>query len=134
MKILVVDDDVVIRKKLGAIMESFGQCKTVESGKAAIEAFSKAWDQWAPFDLITLDISMPDMDGTIVLYSIRDMEREKKVREDKKAKIFMVTGSSDKDTVVTSIQAGCDDYITKPFKKDLILEKIRNCGLGDFVS
>ena len=130
MKILIVDDDHVVRKKLSTIMETFGNCESVETGKAAVEAFRQAWENWAPFDLITLDISMPDMDGTEVLYEIRDIETKKNVPDDKKAKVFVVSSHSDKDTVITSIQAGCDDYIKKPFKRDFILQKIKDCGMG----
>ncbi|MBN1840943.1 MAG: response regulator [Deltaproteobacteria bacterium] len=133
MKILVVDDDYVVRKKLSTIMESVGKCESVETGEAAVEAFRRAWENWAPFDLIMLDISMPDMEGTEVLYTIRDMERKKNIPDDKKAKIIMVSGYSDKDTVITSIQAGCDDYIKKPFRRDVILQKIKNCRLGHHI-
>lgn len=130
MKTLIVDDDYVVRKKLGTIMQSVGPCEMVDTGAAAVEAFKKAWEHWAPFDLITLDVGMPDMDGTEILYNIREMENTKNVPDDKKVKVFMVSGYSDKDTVITSIQAGCDDYIKKPFNKDIILAKIRACGLA----
>jgi len=133
MNILVVDDDYAVRKKLSAIMESLGQCESVETGAAAVKAFSKAWENWSPFDLVTLDVSMPDMDGTEVLHTIREMETERNIPEEKRVKIFMVSGYSDKDTVITSIQAGCDAYIRKPLKRDVILQKMKDCGLGHHI-
>ena len=99
MRILVVDDEIVSRKKMQIIMEGFGECEAVESGTAALGVFEKAWENLAPFDLISLDISMPDMDGTEVLYEIRKKEKGRKVSKEQQAKVMMVTSHSDKDTV-----------------------------------
>ena len=130
MKILVVDDETVSRKKLQKIMSSFGECEAVESGKAAIKSFEQAWASFTPsFDLITLDVSMPEMDGTEVLKRIRELEIKKEVPLKKRVKIFMVTSNSEKDTVATSVEAGCDDYIVKPFDKEILLAKLKRCGL-----
>jgi len=79
MKILIVDDEFVSRKKMHKIVQNFGKCKVVDSGKAAISAFKTAWESWTPFDLITLDVSMPEMDGIEVVYKIREIEKENKV-------------------------------------------------------
>ena len=106
------------------IMQNFGKCKVVESGKKAISAFKKAWESWTPFDLITLDVSMPEMDGIEVVYKIREIEKENKVPKEKQVKILMVTSHSDKDTIVNCVQAGCDDFVVKPFNKETISEKI----------
>ena len=128
MKALVVDDELVSRKKLQKIMESLGEYEAVESGSAAIAAFQKALENGMPFDLITLDVLMPKMDGTEVLYTIREIEKEKKIPGEKQVKILMVTSHSDKDTVITSIQAGCDDYIVKPFDREVIIKKLEKLG------
>ena len=129
MKILIADDEPVSRKLLELIMTSYGECGTVENGKAAIEAFKTAWENGKFFDLITLDISMPDISGLDVLLQIREMEKNKKVPANKRAVIIMVTGSADKDTIITAIQTGCNDYITKPFDRDTISRKLIKVGL-----
>jgi putative nucleotidyltransferase with HDIG domain len=131
IKTLIVDDELVSRKTMQKIMESFGECEAVDSGKAAISAFKKAWENWTPFDLITLDVSMPDMDGTEVLYEIREIEKEKGVPKEKQIKILMVTSHSDKDTITTCIQAECDDYIVKPFDKETISKRIEKLKSGE---
>jgi two-component system chemotaxis response regulator CheY len=88
MKILVVDDDPVSRKMLQKIMSSFGECEEVENGKAAIKSFEQAWANFTPsFDLITLDIRMPEMDGTEVLNRIRELEIKKEIPLEKRVKI-----------------------------------------------
>jgi two-component system chemotaxis response regulator CheY len=124
MKILVVDDEPVSRRMLERIMQTFGDCSSVASGGEAIAAFEAAWASWAPFDLITLDVSMPEMDGTETLSQIRQRENAKHVPNDKRVKVVMVTARSDKPTVLTAIQAGCNDYITKPLQRETIAKKL----------
>ena len=67
---------------------------------------------------------MPEMDGTEVVYKIREIEKENEVPEGKQVKILMVTSHSDKDTIVSCVQAGCDDFVVKPFDRETISEKI----------
>jgi two-component system, chemotaxis family, chemotaxis protein CheY len=124
MKILVVDDELVSREKIRRIMENFGPCQAVESGEAALAAFCEAWNSWSPFDLITMDISMPTMSGLETLQKLREMEKEKNVPVEKKVKIVMATSESDRDTVVTCLSEGCNDYIVKPFNQNTIQTKL----------
>ncbi len=128
MKILVVDDELVSRQKMMKIMASLGDCEAVENGKDALASFSKAWEMGIPFDMISLDIAMPDMDGIQVLKQIRTMEQEKEIPKSKQVKIMMVTSHTDKDTVVESMKAGCNNYIVKPFDKDRVVQKMQNLG------
>lgn len=130
MKILVVDDEIVSRKKMQKIMASFGDCETVETGKEALSSFSRAWEMGIPFDMISLDIAMPDMDGIQVLKHIRLMEKEKEIPKPKQVKIMMVTSHTDKDTVVESMKSGCNNYIVKPFDKDRVAQKLQSLGFN----
>jgi HD-like signal output (HDOD) protein/FixJ family two-component response regulator len=130
MKILVVDDELVSRKKLEKILDSLGECRSAEGGREALDAIKAAWEEKAPFDAITLDISMPGMDGTEVLMEIRDMEKERKIPKAQRARIMMVTSHSDRDNVITSLQVGCDDFITKPFDREKVMGKIEKYVLG----
>ncbi len=129
MKILIADDELVSRKLMERIMAGYGECRAVDSGKAAMEAFKAAWENEQFFDLITLDISMPDMSGLDVLFQIRAMEKQKEVPANQRTVIIMVTASADKDTIVTAVQTGCNDYITKPFDLDIISKKLIKVGL-----
>lgn len=128
MKILVVDDEMISREKMKMIMSHFGECEAVESGAEAVEKFVGAWNSWSPYDLISLDVQMPEMDGVDVLKRIRGMERDKNVPESKRVKVVMVTARSDKDTIMTSIQAGCNDYVVKPFDKTIVAKKLTQMG------
>lgn len=128
MRVLIVDDELASRNKMLKIMGNFAECVAVDSGKAAVKAFKEAWEIEEPFDLATLDISMPVMDGTEVLYEIRQIEKAKKIPKEKHVKILMVTSHADRDTVITCIQAECNDYIVKPFDKEIVLGKMKKLG------
>ena len=130
MRVLVVDDELVSRKKMQKIMGAFGECIAVTSGEAALNAFREAIANGEPFDLITLDVSMPRMDGTEVLYEMRKIEKQRKTPRGSWSKIIMVTAQTDKETVTLCIQVGCDSYITKPFDRAIITKKLVELGMN----
>jgi two-component system, chemotaxis family, chemotaxis protein CheY len=130
MKILIVDDDLVSRKKMQVILKDYALIETAGDGDTAMSAFRNAWGEWKPFDLITLDISMPDMTGFAVLKKIRDIEKGKNVEQGKRVKVMMVTGVADRETVINCKVEGCDDYVVKPFKKETVFDKLHSMGFS----
>ncbi len=130
MKILIVDDEPVSRQILIKMLSEFAECESAENGIQALAAYKKGWEDWAPFDLMTLDITMPDMDGRKVLQTIRTIENEKKVPRGKRLKILMTSAHVDKETIITCVKMGCDDYISKPFDKETIVKKIMKVGIS----
>ncbi|MCP3875765.1 MAG: response regulator [Desulfobacteraceae bacterium] len=128
MKILVVDDELVSRKKMMKIAAEFGQVEGVQNGAAAISAIERSLMDRKLYNLITLDVSMPDISGTEVLSTIRDLEDERGLDPDEKAKILMVTAHSDIETV-KACAGKCDGYAIKPFNKEGIVEKLKKLGL-----
>lgn len=131
MRILVVDDELVSRIKLDTLMRGFGDCKTAENGHQALELFQLSLDRERSFHLVMLDIDMPDMQGTEVLQRIRLMEQMADPTGGLRTAVIMVTVASDRDHVMTCINSGCDDYITKPFSIKIIKEKMAKLGLID---
>ena len=129
MKILIVDDEAVSRTKLEAIFEEFGECQAVASGQEAMIAVQKALAEDAPFDLITMDVGMPGMDGTETLYEIRKLEKSAWEFTRSKARIVMITGKKDRDCLITCVQAGCDDYLLKPFDPDVVVQRLMALNL-----
>jgi CheY-like chemotaxis protein len=65
---------------------------------------------------------MPDLSGTEVLTTIRQMEDERGLEADERAKILMVTSHSDMDTVKPCV-GKCNTYVIKPFNKEVLVEK-----------
>lgn len=128
MKILVVDDELVSRKKMMKIVSDFGQCDGVADGETAISSVRTALEEWKLYNLVTLDISMPDISGTEVLSTIRRMEKDRGLDAEEKTKILMVTSHSDVETVKACV-GKCDGYVIKPFNKEVMTEKLKKIGL-----
>jgi len=128
MNILVVDDEIVSRKKMMKILSGFGTCVGVKTGKGALRAVKTALENWQLYNLITLDVSMPDISGVDVLSAVRKMETDRGLAADEKSKILMVTSHSDIETVKACV-GKCDGYIIKPFNKEVMTGKIKKTGL-----
>ena len=128
MKILVVDDEIVSRKKMMRITTDFGSCEGVQNGKAALSVIKTSLEEWQLYDLITLDVSMPDISGVEVLNTIRKMEEAKRLDEEEQAKILMVSSISDMKTV-KACMGKCNGYMIKPFNKELVVDKLKKIGL-----
>jgi putative nucleotidyltransferase with HDIG domain len=129
MKILIVDDELVSRLKMKKIMESFGRCTEADCGRRALDLIHGSMEKGSPFDLITMDISMSEMDGTEVLRKIRESEKTNSIPLESRVKVFMVTAHSDRDTIISCIKSGCNDYIMKPFSKKTVVKKLLENGL-----
>ena len=129
MKILIVDDEIVSRTKLSLIMKNFGACDAVDNGKDALALFRTAHHKEEPYNLIMLDVNMPDMNGIEVLAEIREFDQDFQLAEENRAKILMVTSNRDRDRIVESIKSGCNDYIGKPFDIGIIRERLAKLGI-----
>ena len=130
MKILIVDDENISRKILVKKMELIGECTAVEDSLKAIELFDKAVKTKKPFDLITLDVSMPKMDGRQLLSMIRKKEKAMKILKKDRVKIIMVTSRMNMSTIKDCIKLGCDGYISKPVNKYQLLENLSRMGFA----
>ena len=130
MKTLVVEDDFVSRLVLKKMLSPFGQCDTAVNGKEAIQAFSIANEEGNPYDLICLDIMMPEMDGKEALKSIREIEKKHKVSPRNETKIVMITAlDTPKEVIDAYYNGGCTAYLVKPIEKAKIIEVIKEVGL-----
>ncbi|MCE5284442.1 MAG: response regulator [Pelosinus sp.] len=129
MRILIAEDDLASRKYLYKIMSAYGECDLTVNGLEVVEAFLTAWDLGHPYDLICLDIMMPRVDGIKALQAIRDLERQKKVKDEARAKVIMITALNDKETVFNSFETGCEAFAAKPVDTAKLLEVMRELGL-----
>lgn len=113
LKILVVDDEEVIRVGMKRILEGAGYATEIAvSGYAAIERMQEVC-----FDLVITDLKMPGMSGLEVLKSIKVLQPE--------VPVIIITGYAAVDSAVESMKIGAVDYIPKPFTPDDILNKVR---------
>ncbi len=129
MRILIVDDDYISRTKLKALMAPYGDCDAVYNGVLALQFFKQAWDDCAPYDLITLDVDMPDLRGEEVVHTIREWEQAKKCyQNNEEIKILMVSAMKDGQTVLKSFSKGCEAYLFKPVTQASIRESMEKLG------
>ncbi|MCP3875323.1 MAG: HDOD domain-containing protein [Desulfobacteraceae bacterium] len=128
MKTLIIDDAKISRKVIQKIMEPISECQMSDDGKKGFAIYEKAVEQKKPFDLLTLDVSMPGVSGLKVLNEIRRKEQKMKISKAKKAKIIMVTSRMDTATIKKCIKLGCNGYLTKPINKYLLLKSLEGMG------
>lgn len=121
-KILVVDDTEMNSELLVETLCEVAHCDVRANGTGALEAFNQAVAAKAPYDLILLDIAMPDMTGIEVLKVIRADEKARGIKLGSGVPIIMVTAY--KEPFMDAFNGGCDDYILKPIDVDKLIAKI----------
>ena len=131
MKILVVEDDLKNRRLLHAQLSLFGECDSATDGEEAIFAFKMSLDNHQPYDLICMDIRMPNMDGKEALKKIRQMENAQGTQDEEKVKVIMTTALDDAESVVESYKEGATAYLVKPITKKKIMEELLRLDLID---
>ena len=114
MRALVVEDDLSNRVFLEHVLKEYGQVDSAENGKVALEKFRQTYSEGGSYDLIFLDIMMPEMDGFTVESVIRQWEEEMRLPQEKRIKIVMATGLAETEHVLRGFQLGCDLYLPKP--------------------
>ena len=112
-KILVVDDAAFMRMMIKDILSKNG-FEIVGEAADGIQAIEK-YKETMP-DLVTMDITMPEMDGITALKEIKKMNPS--------AKVIMCSAMGQQSMVIDAIQAGARDFIVKPFQADRVLEAI----------
>jgi two-component system chemotaxis response regulator CheY len=120
-KALVVDDSKTIRIILGRILKEFGY-EVCEAGNGK-EALKVMETEKAAVNLVLADWNMPEMNG---------LELLKQLRQDPSLaslKVIMVTTETEMDHIVSALDAGANEYVMKPFTKDILREKLELVGI-----
>ena len=110
-RVLIVDDAAFMRMMIKDILEKNGYDVVAEAnnGIKAVEMYKREKP-----DIVTMDITMPDMDGIEAVKAIREF--------DPKAKIIMCSAMGQQSMVMDAIRAGAKDFVVKPFQPDRVLE------------
>lgn len=113
-KILIVDDASFMRMMIKEILTDHGfeVVGEAQDGQIAIEKYKELRP-----DLVTLDITMPEMDGVTALKEIKKIDPE--------AKVIMCSAMGQQAMVIDAIQAGAKDFIVKPFQADRVIEVVK---------
>ncbi|QTQ11416.1 response regulator [Treponema parvum] len=114
-RVLIVDDSLFVAKQLGQILASEGYevIATAEDGKDGLDKYKELFPN---VDLVTMDITMPKMDGITALEQIMAF--------DKNAKVIMVSALGKEELVKKSLLLGAKNYIIKPLDRKKVLERI----------
>jgi len=114
-RVLVVDDSMFVTKQIGQILtsEGFEVVGTAGDGEAGVEKYKELFPN---VDLVTMDITMPKMDGVTAL--------EKIVEFDPEARVIMVSALGKQDLVKDALIKGAKNYIVKPLDREKVLERV----------
>jgi two-component system, OmpR family, KDP operon response regulator KdpE len=115
MKILIADDDAQLVRALAVTLHARGyELVTARDGRAALDAVITERP-----DIVMLDLGMPRLDGIGVLEAIRGWSQ---------VPVLVLSGRTDSSDKVDALDAGADDYVTKPFQMDELLARLRALG------
>lgn len=129
MRILIAEDDPVNYTILGKLLKKYGEIKIVTNGLSALNAYAKAMKENAPYDILFLDIMMPEMDGHQVLKTIREKERQLGIyNQEDQLKIIMATSVDEHDSIMQSLKNGCIHYFLKPYNPELLDDLMETMG------
>jgi two-component system chemotaxis response regulator CheY len=114
-RVLVVDDSIFVTKQISQILssEGFEVVATAADGEEALTIYK---ERYPNIDLVTMDITMPKMDGVTCL--------EKIIEFDKNAKIVMISALGKQELVKKSLLLGAKNYIVKPLDRKKVLERV----------
>jgi len=116
-RVLVVDDSMFVTKQIGQILtsEGFEVVGTAADGQEGVDTYKELYPN---VDLVTMDITMPRMDGVTALEKIMEF--------DKDASVVMISALGKQDLVKKSLLLGAKNYIVKPLDRAKVLERIIN--------
>ncbi|GAB6426471.1 chemotaxis protein CheY [Bacillus cereus] len=119
-RVLVVDDTQFMRMMLKNTLGKMGLKDVVEAenGLQAVKKYQEYLQDGNAFELVLMDITMPDMDGITALKKIVEM--------DKNAAVIMCSALGNNKHVIESFQIGAKDFVVKPFQEDEVISKIRD--------
>lgn len=114
-RVLVVDDSLFVTKQISQILtsEGFEVVATAADGEEAINVYK---ERYPNIDLVTMDITMPKMDGVTSLEKIMEF--------DKNAKVVMISALGKQELVKKSLLLGAKNYIVKPLDRKKVLERV----------
>lgn len=116
-RVLITDDTAFMRMTLRNVLEKNGY-EVVAEAEDGFQAVEK-YQELKP-DLVTMDITMPNMDGITAIKKI--------MAEDPRAKIVVVSAMGQKALVIEALNSGAKDFIVKPFQPDRIVEALQKVG------
>ena len=126
LRMLLVEDDFASRLVLQTFLSRYGECHIAVNGREAVEAFRSAMEMGQRYDLICMDIMMPEMDGREAVRQVRALEEAKGILSTYGSKIVMTTAVDDVREVIRCFRELCDAYLIKPIDLGKLLSLIQS--------
>lgn len=129
MKTLIVEDEITSRLLLKALLSPWGECDEACEGREAVQMFGAAVNRGVPYDLVLMDIMMPELDGQHALRAMRRFEEQAGIFGDAQCRVLMVTALSDQNQVLEAfMRGGAIGYLVKPIEKARLYGELRKLG------
>lgn len=128
MRILIAEDDFASRKFMLKFLTKYAEVDVTVDGQEAVNAFELALEDGEPYDLVCLDVMMPNMDGLEALETIRQLEAGCTTTM-KRARVIMTTALNEVNQVDKAFQLGCEGYAVKPIDTEKFLMIMDKMGL-----
>lgn len=130
MKCLIAEDNLMSRRILKELLAQQFDCDIAVNGQEAIDSFQLAHESKRPYDVIFMDIMMPEVDGMEALLCIRTLERRMEIPASLAVKVIMTTALDDPRTVIRSLnECEADSYIVKPLSRQKLTTELRKLKL-----
>lgn len=127
MRALIVEDDPISGKMLQKILSAYGRCDLAFNGRQALEVFRRSLSAATPYNLICLDIMMPELSGQQTLRRIREEERLACVPAAKAVKVIMTTAVNEtKEAAEALFNGGACAYFVKPIQIDNFIHELKS--------
>ena len=128
---LVVDDDELGRELIAHYLEEVAECDMAENGLEAVEKFRDAFEGGTPYDLIILDIVMPEMDGHTAAKEIRLIEKEWGGTANEGVTILVLSSlHTPQDVIQSYISARSAAHLVKPVQPEKLLNVLSQLGIN----
>lgn len=127
MRILIAEDDFASRKFMLRFLGKYAEVDVTVDGQEAVSAFELALEDKEPYDLVCLDVMMPNLDGLEALETIRQLEEGFGAK--KRARVIMTTALDDVSQVEKAFRLGCEGYAVKPINTEKFLMIMDKMGL-----
>lgn len=125
LRMLAIDDEFAALSKMKLMLSAYGECELATSGTQALELVKASFQTNRYFDLIAIDIELPDYNGidlSGVIQIIENKYRHKSVK-------IIVSASGTTENVIRAAQNKCADFLVKPVKRELLKQKLIDLGL-----
>lgn len=129
MRVLIVDDDFYSRVMLHDMLRPVAECHIAVNGEEAVEAFKKALNDGRSYDLVCMDLVMPEMDGQQALREMRGHEDDLGLSDAQRCKVVVISMLEDsRETNDAFFLGGADCFLVKPIEEERFMAELRALG------